>query len=123
MSQSSLGGVAIPRQHSLDSKPASDAEGTISSVNTQTTAKDPEVAKLKEDFRKTTGGSDTMTFENCMTFPEIADWLAKGITTTKHLREVWDRIQASDTSTETLNLEVSSWLFVRVTRFACRSWR
>ena len=79
---------------------------------------DSVLAKLRLDFLNTTGGSETMTFDKSLEYPEISDWLSKGTTTKDHLREVWKKIKAPpqaettttaglySSSTEDLNFQV-----------------
>lgn len=72
-----------------------------------------ELEKLKEEFMESTGGSKTMTFRQCLTFPEIASWISEGKTTRDAVEGHWKHFA---TGLQGIDLEVG-------TRFNLNIWR
>ena len=66
-----------------------------------------ELQDLKNAFSQVTGGSKSMTFEQCLGHPDILSWISDGRITEERVRELWTQVAASQ-QTEVLGFEVSN---------------
>ena len=66
-----------------------------------------ELQELKNAFSQATGGSKSMTFEQCLGHPDILSWISEGRITEERVRELWTQVAASQ-QTEVLGFEVSN---------------
>ena len=66
-----------------------------------------ELQEFKNAFSQATGGSKSMTFEQCLGHPDILSWISDGRITEERVRELWTQVAASQ-QTEVLGFEVSN---------------
>ena len=64
-----------------------------------------ELQTLRQQFLTATGNAKTMTFEQSMDYPEIANWLSRGALTQEQIRRCWDSV-ASERQQNVLDFEV-----------------
>ena len=63
-----------------------------------------EVEHFHRLFRDATGGSETITFEQCLQHEEISSWLSQGSLTQENVREYWD--SNVDSGLQTMSFEL-----------------
>ena len=77
-----------------------------------------ELQDLKNAFSQVTGGSKSMTFEQCLGHPDISSWISDGSITKQRLGELWNQVVASQ-NTEVLGFMVSDNLNLAVFCSSC----